>query len=136
MADRAREVERLVAAALDSQIVRAAVTASRCWREVYVGAPVAGRALEGFVDLLIEGPDGLTVVDYKTDAVHDDDLDAIGDDTTGYKAPPMPSPWSRLWAGPWCAACSCSCGPARPWPRQVDDLERAKAQVRAVLSRI
>ena len=31
------------------------------------GRPVGGRVLEGFVDLLVDGPDGLEVVDYKTD---------------------------------------------------------------------
>ena len=46
VADRADEVERLVAAALGSEIVRTAVAANRWWREVYVGAP-GGRADPG-----------------------------------------------------------------------------------------
>ena len=41
----------------------------RYWREVYVGAPVAGTVVEGFIDLLYEGPEGYVVVDYKTDAL-------------------------------------------------------------------
>ena len=39
----------------------------RYWRELYVGTPVGNRVLEGFIDLLVDGPDGLEVVDYKTD---------------------------------------------------------------------
>ena len=39
------------------------------WREVPIGAPTEGAVLEGFIDLLFEGPDGLEVVDYKTDDV-------------------------------------------------------------------
>jgi ATP-dependent helicase/nuclease subunit A len=44
---------------------------------VPVGASVDGAVLEGFVDLLVETPDGLVVVDYKTDrAPADVDVDA------------------------------------------------------------
>jgi ATP-dependent exoDNAse (exonuclease V) beta subunit len=66
--ERAAEVERLVRAALGSPAVADAV-ASRYWRELYVGAPVGETLLEGFIDLLYESPDGLVVVDYKTDAL-------------------------------------------------------------------
>ena len=46
-------------------------------REMYVAAPVDGTTLEGYVDLVYRRPDGLVVVDYKTDAWRDDaDLDA------------------------------------------------------------
>src|SRR5918992_851032 len=39
-----------------------------------------GAVLEGFVDLLYETPDGLVVVDYKTDALADDAaIDAAAD---------------------------------------------------------
>ena len=72
-----QEVARLARAALDSEIVRTAV-AGRHWRELYVGAPIGAGILEGFVDLLFDGPDGLEVVDYKTDQVRaDDDLDRL-----------------------------------------------------------
>lgn len=66
-----REVLRVAQAAASSAIVRRAVS-GRYWRELYVGARVGERVLEGFVDLLFEGPDGLEVVDYKTDRVRDD----------------------------------------------------------------
>ena len=68
VASRADEIERLVRAALASPVVGQAVEGGRYWRELYVGVPLGGRVLEGFVDLLVDGPDGLTVVDYKTDA--------------------------------------------------------------------
>ena len=45
--------------------------ASPHWREVYACTPVGGRLLEGYVDLLYRGPDGLVVVDYKTAATDD-----------------------------------------------------------------
>jgi ATP-dependent helicase/nuclease subunit A len=61
------EIERLVHGALSSAPVAAARASGRYWRELYVGVPVGERVLEGFVDLLFEGPDGLEVVDYKTD---------------------------------------------------------------------
>ncbi len=62
-------------AALTTRTVRAAVAAG-FRREMYVAAPVGGSTLEGYVDLVFRGPDGLVVVDYKTDAWRDEhDLD-------------------------------------------------------------
>ncbi len=63
--ERSADVEALVRAALGAPSVRAAASAPH-WREVYVCTPVDGRLLEGYVDLLYRGPDGLVVVDYKT----------------------------------------------------------------------
>ena len=71
---RAVDVARSAHAALGSPAVRAAV-ASRHWREVYVAAEVDGVIVEGYIDLLYEGPEGLVVVDYKTDAVGGEGLD-------------------------------------------------------------
>ena len=46
-------------------------------REIYVGAPVGDRVIEGYIDLLVETPDGLVIVDYKTDTVASEaDVDA------------------------------------------------------------
>ena len=45
---------------------------SRHWKEVYVGIPYADGVLEGYIDLLYEDPDGLVIVDYKTDAWRSD----------------------------------------------------------------
>ncbi|HEX6312391.1 MAG TPA: UvrD-helicase domain-containing protein [Acidimicrobiia bacterium] len=71
------EIRELVRSVLDAPVVRQAA-GGRFWREVPVGAPVGDVTVEGFVDLLVETPAGLVVVDYKTDRVHDDaDLDAL-----------------------------------------------------------
>ncbi len=39
-------------------------------KELFVSAPVGERVIEGYVDLLVEGPDGLVVIDYKTDSAN------------------------------------------------------------------
>lgn len=69
---RRADVVRLARAGLATSVARAAA-ASRHWRELWVAAPVAGRLVEGYIDLLYEGPDGLVVVDWKTDRVESDD---------------------------------------------------------------
>ncbi len=57
----------LVLQALGSpSVVEAA--ASPHWREIYACTPQDGRLLEGYIDLLYRGPEGLVVVDYKTAA--------------------------------------------------------------------
>jgi ATP-dependent exoDNAse (exonuclease V) beta subunit len=61
------EITEMARLALGSPVVRRAVAGGRYWRELYVGAPFGARVLEGFIDLLIERPDGFEVVDYKTD---------------------------------------------------------------------
>ncbi|MEJ7584480.1 MAG: PD-(D/E)XK nuclease family protein [Acidimicrobiales bacterium] len=64
-------VRRRVADALGAACVREAAGAAH-WREVYACTPIeGGRLLEGYVDLLYRGPDGLVVVDHKTAATSD-----------------------------------------------------------------
>jgi ATP-dependent helicase/nuclease subunit A len=63
--DRADDVRRLVQDALGSPVVQAAA-AHPHWREVYACTPIGERLLEGYVDLLYRGVDGLVVVDHKT----------------------------------------------------------------------
>jgi len=76
--ERSVEIAALVRAALSAPSVREALSAGRWWREVFVSAPVEGRLLEGFVDLVFERADGLVVVDYKTDAIRSaTDADAL-----------------------------------------------------------
>jgi len=72
MADQAKHVARLAASARTSPSVVAAVASGRYWRELYVGVEIAGVLVEGFIDLLYESPEGLVVVDYKTDSVRDE----------------------------------------------------------------
>ena len=38
------------------------------FRELYVGAPLGDVMIEGYVDLLVQTPDGLVIIDYKTDS--------------------------------------------------------------------
>src|SRR5262249_5136955 len=65
-------IAALVRAAIGSATVRTA-SARAHWRETYVAVPIGGLTLEGYVDLVYRDDDGLVVVDYKTDAVADDD---------------------------------------------------------------
>ena len=69
---RATEIAGLVRSAVESGIVRRAVSSKRFWREIPVAVPVGDGALEGFIDLLFEEDDGLVVVDYKTDSIDAD----------------------------------------------------------------
>jgi ATP-dependent helicase/nuclease subunit A len=43
---------------------------------VPIGAPAEGVVLEGFIDLLFQTDQGYEIVDYKTDEVRTDELDA------------------------------------------------------------
>ena len=58
--------------ARQSAAVQRALASTQLWRELFVAAPIEGRAVEGFVDLLFREEDDLVVVDYKTDDVVDD----------------------------------------------------------------
>ena len=80
--DRTGDVRRLVRQALGSPSVMAAA-GSPHWREIYACTPVDGRLLEGYIDLLYRGPDGLVVVDYKTAATSDPD--ALDRRVEGYR---------------------------------------------------
>jgi len=66
-------VGALARSALGSTTVREAAVDDH-WKELFVAAPVEGTVVEGYIDLLYRGPDGLVVVDYKTDDTHDDDV--------------------------------------------------------------
>ena len=68
-----KTVAALAQSALESDNVREAA-ASDHWKELFVAAPVDGVVVEGYIDLLYRTPDGLVVVDYKTDDIHDDDV--------------------------------------------------------------
>ena len=61
-------IAAMARSALASETVQLAAK-ERYHREIYVAAPVADRVIEGYIDLLIETPDGLVIVDYKTDTV-------------------------------------------------------------------
>ena len=73
--NQADEVAALAQAALESAIVRRAADGRRdgraaYYREVFISAPLPnGTLMEGFIDLLLDEPEGLTIIDYKTDSV-------------------------------------------------------------------
>jgi len=74
----AARIAKLSRNALQSRPVQEAIAAGRgrYWREVYVGTRIEGVTVEGFIDLLYEGADGLVVVDYKTDSARSEaDID-------------------------------------------------------------
>ncbi len=135
IADLASDIARRVRGVLESPSVRAAVATDRYWREVFVAVPVGARVLEGFIDLLYEGPAGeLVVVDYKTDGVRSD---ADADEAVGRY---------RLQAAAYAVAVRhslgrevgrCSflfAGPSRCLERDLTDLEGACAEVEALVS--
>ncbi len=68
--EQARDVARLVRWTLrESQAMRRASAAGRALREVPFAMALDGKVLEGFVDLLLETPEGIEIVDWKTDEV-------------------------------------------------------------------
>jgi ATP-dependent exoDNAse (exonuclease V) beta subunit len=74
--DKVPTVAALVRSALRSSAVQLAATNPH-HKELFVSAPVGARVIEGYIDLLVETPDGLVVVDYKTDsATSDAEIDA------------------------------------------------------------
>jgi ATP-dependent helicase/nuclease subunit A len=62
-----RTVAALARSAIRAPIVRRVVDGAQHWRELFIAAPVGERVLEGYIDLLVRTPDGLVIVDYKTD---------------------------------------------------------------------
>ena len=65
--DHVDTVGALVRSALSSDAVALART-STAFRELYVGAPLGDVMVEGYVDLLVQTPEGLIIIDYKTDS--------------------------------------------------------------------
>jgi ATP-dependent helicase/nuclease subunit A len=67
----ASTVAAMVHSALESPALQ--TLSGRCYhKEMYVATPIGERVIEGYVDLLVETPDGLVVIDYKTDTVATD----------------------------------------------------------------
>ena len=61
------EIAALARSALAAPVVQAVAGGAEHWRELFVVADLGGTVLEGYVDLLVRTPDGLLIVDYKTD---------------------------------------------------------------------
>ena len=68
VAGRTDVIRRLARSALATPVARAAARHDH-WRELWVAAPVGDRLVEGYIDLLYRTPEGLVVVDWKTDHV-------------------------------------------------------------------
>jgi ATP-dependent helicase/nuclease subunit A len=60
-------VAALCRSALAAPIVRTAAAGAEHWRELFVVTELGATVLEGYVDLLVRTPEGLVIVDYKTD---------------------------------------------------------------------
>jgi ATP-dependent helicase/nuclease subunit A len=80
--ERVGDVRMLVLQALGSPSVMEAANSPH-WREIYACTPLEGRLLEGYIDLLYRGSDGLVVVDYKTASTSDSD--ALDRRVEGYR---------------------------------------------------
>jgi ATP-dependent exoDNAse (exonuclease V) beta subunit len=122
----------MVRSALESDAVKMAIVNPH-HKELYVSAPVGDRAIEGYVDLLVETDDGLVVVDYKTDSARTDaEVDAK---LAAYELQGA-SYAVALEAATQREVVECRfvfCRPSGAIERSVADLPAAKARVRAVL---
>lgn len=105
------------------------------YRELYVAAPLGDVMVEGYVDLLIQTPEGLVIVDYKTDTASspreiDAKLAAYELQGAAYAVAIEESTGLEVVD---CRFVFCKSGSAIE--RSVDDLEGAKQRVRAAVSR-
>jgi ATP-dependent helicase/nuclease subunit A len=132
--DREVEIRALAASALTAPVVRTAVEQGYArWREVPVAAMVDGVLVEGFIDLLVETPDGLVVVDYKTDQVPTAaELDAAVARYSVQGAAYAVALEAAL-ARPVARCVFVFAREAGPIEREVEDLQGATAGVRALL---
>ncbi|MYL10512.1 MAG: AAA family ATPase [Acidimicrobiia bacterium] len=73
VASKRAAVLALARSVLSAPSVREAAKAEHR-KEVYVASRVGDKVLEGYIDLLYRTPEGLVVVDYKTDDIHDDEM--------------------------------------------------------------
>jgi ATP-dependent helicase/nuclease subunit A len=124
-----------VAAMVRSALAAPTISDARAYhREVYVAAPVGDQVLEGYVDLLVETPDGLVVVDYKTDTVRSEtDLDQK---LAAYELQGAAYAVALETATglPVVACRFVFCRPAGAIEREVADLPTAMARVRAAMA--
>ncbi|HEX2038562.1 MAG TPA: UvrD-helicase domain-containing protein [Acidimicrobiales bacterium] len=130
---RAPDVAHAVRTALRSQAAREAA-ASRSWREVYVAADIDGTVVEGFVDLLYEGDDGLVVVDWKTDSVRS----AADVDAAVVRYRPQAAAYAlaveRALGRPVARCELVFTGTGEPQQRRVPDLDGARAEISALVT--
>ena len=63
-------IVELARTAVNSDIVRRAISSGNYWREAHIAAPIGEGVLEGFIDLLFEEDGEFVIVDYKTDNIN------------------------------------------------------------------
>ena len=81
--DAAKDVLELSRNALATDTVKGLVDSvkqgsANYYREVFVSTKLGDRLVEGFIDLLIDAPDGITIVDYKTDRLTTKQVQELG----------------------------------------------------------
>lgn len=79
----AKDVLELSRNALETETVKGLIESvkkgsANYYREVFVSAKLSDRLMEGFIDLLIETPDGISIVDYKTDRLTAKQVQELG----------------------------------------------------------
>jgi ATP-dependent helicase/nuclease subunit A len=73
--DQHDRIAELIKGAFETQVAARAREASRALREVPFAVKLGDVIVEGFIDLVIETPDGIEIVDWKTDAVPEGGVD-------------------------------------------------------------
>lgn len=81
--DSAKDVLELSRNALETATIKGLIESvnkglASYYREVFVSAKLGDRLMEGFIDLLIDAPDGISIVDYKTDRLTDKQVEELG----------------------------------------------------------
>ena len=81
--DAAKDILELSRNALATETVKELIEsvkkgAANYYREVFVSTKLGDRLVEGFIDLLIDAPDGITIVDYKTDRLTTKQVQELG----------------------------------------------------------
>jgi hypothetical protein len=125
-------VAALARSALAAPVVMEAATSPH-WREVYVAAPVGDTLLEGYIDLLYRAPDGLVVVDYKTDHLPDDASLEARLEHYSRQGAAYALAVERVTAQPVSRCVFVFCSPAGARQREIDDLRGVIASLAADL---
>jgi ATP-dependent helicase/nuclease subunit A len=132
--ERTSEIAKLARSAIDSASVRAAAAAPRMWREIPVGAPLGNTVLEGYIDLCYETPDGIVIVDYKTDAVSGEAAMAAAVARYTPQGAAYAAALETVVGQPVAGCVFVFCRPGRAVEIAVEDLPGAMAAVRAQLT--
>jgi ATP-dependent helicase/nuclease subunit A len=125
-------IEALARSALDAPAVQEAARSPH-WREVYVAAPFGDTVLEGYIDLMYRSPEGLVVVDHKTDHAPDDA--ALDAKMARYRlqGAAYAAALEAVTGEPVVRCVFIFCSPAGARQRDLDDLAGAVADVRGHL---